>query len=121
MCNVLGIAQRGNQPTNQKQPDLAIFDFHRGGSSLTLLDAVFTDPTASSYRRNASRSVGSASARAEWRKVEHYRDQAIAAGYRFKAFGIDVFGAWGPSAISLLEELTDYSCSLGMVPLLHQS
>ena len=95
MCNVLGIAQRGNQPANQKQPDLAIFDFHRGGSSPTLLDAVFTDPTASSYRRNASRSVGSASARAERRKVEYYRDQAIAAGYRFKAFGIDVFGAWG--------------------------
>jgi hypothetical protein len=25
-----------------------------------------------------------------------------------------LFGAWGPSAISLLEELTDYSCSLGL-------
>jgi hypothetical protein len=57
MCNVLGIAQRGNQPRTQKQPDLAIYDFHRGGSSPTLLDAVFTDSTASSYRRNASSGV----------------------------------------------------------------
>ena len=63
--------------------------FHRGGSSPTLLDVVFTDSTTSSYRRNASRSVGSASARAERRKVEHYREQAIAAGYHFKAFGVD--------------------------------
>jgi hypothetical protein len=31
---------------SQQQPDLAIYDYHRGGAHPTLVDVVVTDPTA---------------------------------------------------------------------------
>ena len=34
---------------SQKQPDLAVFDTHRGGPMPTLVDGTFPDPTAPSY------------------------------------------------------------------------
>jgi hypothetical protein len=42
--------------------------------------------------------------------------QLLASAYQLNASGYqqDLFGAWGPSAVSLLEELTDYSCSLSL-------
>jgi hypothetical protein len=114
---VLGIARRRTDGTvcnSQKQPDLAIYDYHRGGACPSLIDVVLPDPTAPSYRNFSHRSVGSTGLRAETRKQASYAAQAVAAGYRFKAFAVEIFGAWGPSAISLLNELTDYSCSLGL-------
>ena len=56
-----------------------------------------------------SRRVGAASAGAQARKLVRYQQQARESGYRFKPFGIEVYGAWGPSAISLLNELTEHS------------
>ena len=57
---------------SQQQPDLAIYDYHRGGAHPTLVDVVVTDPTAPTYRFNSSRRVGAASAGAEARKLVRY-------------------------------------------------
>ena len=86
---VLAIA-RGGSGTSQKQPDLAVYDFHQGGAQPTLLDVVVTDPTSSTRRIRAAREVGSASLVAEQRKRRAYSAQAEASGYRFKPVeGVD--------------------------------
>jgi hypothetical protein len=45
--------------------------------------------------------------------LPRYSRQSEESGYRFKPFGIEVYGAWGPSAVQLLNELTEHSLSLG--------
>ena len=57
--------------------------------------------------------VGDAAAGAEAKKRRRYASQAQEAGYRFKPFGMELFGAWGTAAIELLSELTEQSRSLG--------
>ena len=110
---VLAIARGTADNDTQQQPDLAVYDYHRGGAAPSLLDGVVTDPTAPSYRVQSSRRAGTASAGAERRKRSHHGQQAEDAGYRFVPFGIDVFGAFGPAATRFLEELTEHSRSLG--------
>ena len=51
---VLSIARGENaNATSQKQPDLAVYDFHQGGAQPTLLDFVVTDPTSRTSRTAA--------------------------------------------------------------------
>ena len=95
--------------TTQKQPDLAIFDPHFGGPETTLLDLVHSDPSAPAYNTSAARNTGSTANRAERIKDRKYGQQALAAGYRFRAFGVEIFGCWGASATKLLEEWSAYA------------
>ena len=98
MASVLRLARRtlpdgSPDPSDrsQQQPDLAIYDHHRGGANPTLVDVVVTDPTAPSYRTTSSRRVGAASARAEARKQTRYARQSQESGYRFKPFGVATY------------------------------
>ena len=84
MTSVLRLARRSlpdgtPDPTDrsQQQPDLAIYDHHRGGANPTLVDALVTDPTAPTYRTTSSRRVGAAAARAEARKHARYSRQSL--------------------------------------------
>ena len=113
--------RNGNpDPTDQskKQPDLAIYDTHSGGSLPTLLDLVITYPTAPSYlqpRRQTSSRLGAAANQREQAKRTMYRDQAARNGFRFKAFGIEKYGAWGREAESMLEEWAMHAAAANRV------
>ena len=74
---------------SRKQPDLAVYDAHSGGIFPTLVDAVVTDPTASTQPNSSETRVGAAAAARERTKRRKYHAMAASRHFIFRAFGIE--------------------------------
>ena len=99
---------------SKKQPDLVVHDPHNGGAQATLIDFVMTNPVATSNLNNSGR-IGHAANSKETRKRSKYSQQAERNHFRFKAFGLETFGAWGAEATSCLAEWSAYATEAGRV------
>ena len=100
---------------SRKQPDLAVYDAHSGGIFPTLVDAVVTDPTASTQPNSSETRVGAAAAARERTKRRKYHAMAASRHFIFRAFGIETFGAWGPEATAALGKWTQHATNTGQV------
>ena len=67
------------------------------------MDLTITNPAASSHISLLSvlARLGSAAVTRERAKVAKYAELARTNGFRLKAFGLDMYGAWGPEAAAL--------------------
>ena len=99
---------------SKKQPDLAVHDPHNGGAHATLIDFVITNPIARS-NINLSANIGAAANSKERRKRTKYSAMAAQHHFRFKAFGLETYGAWGAEATSCLAEWSAYATEAGRV------
>jgi len=99
---ILATARGHSDTTCKVCPDLAVHDFHAGGDRRSLVDFTVTHPTNRTHMRsrpNVSRNApGWAALTEEKRKVTKYRDQAERNHYHFIPFGVETYGAMGPSA-----------------------
>jgi hypothetical protein len=107
--------QQNPSDLSRKQPDLAIYDIFNGGIFPTLLDGVVVDPAACSYQTVSEARIGGCAASAETTKDTKYGAHARARHYIFQAFGLEVFGAWGPGATRALDRWTAHAVAVGRV------
>ena len=100
--------------TSKRQPDVVWDDWHTRATPL-LVDVVLSHPTAASHIDVYNRSVvaGAVAAKAESGKRGRYADQVQGKGLAFAAFGVETYGAWGPSAVAVLGQLKAHARAAG--------
>ena len=87
-----------------KRPDGATLDPWAAGRYL-VWDFTCPDTLAPSHLSISSSEAGRAAQQAEARKVTKYHEFVASGNFIFSPVAIETLGTWGPSAISLCEEL----------------
>ena len=96
--------QRLLNPEDGKRPDGATLDPWAAGRYL-VWDFTCPDTLAPSHLSSSSSSAGGAAQRAESRKATKYHELVASGNFIFFPVAIETLGTWGPSAISLCDDL----------------
>eukprot|EP01047_Picozoa_sp_COSAG01_P009801 COSAG01_NODE_406_length_17453_cov_83.218105_6_plen_3546_part_00 len=94
--------------TSKKQPDLAIYDYHSGGPNPTLIDLTITHPTSSTHISLPERVAAAAKCREQFKETK-YADLADQLHFKFKAFGLETYGAMGPAAHAVITQICQFA------------